>query len=143
MSSRYHSRRGVSRRDFLKAAGGLAAAAAVSPILPTVDFRPSMSLSGELKILQWSHFVPQHDKWFDPFVKEWGDKNGVKVTVDHINNADIPARAAAEITAGEGHDLIEYIYPPSALESSVLDLTDLNKEAQDKFGKQVELCTRS
>jgi len=23
----------------------------------------------ELKILQWSHFVPQYDVWFDPFAK--------------------------------------------------------------------------
>jgi multiple sugar transport system substrate-binding protein len=144
MPSRYSSRRGWSRRDFLKATGGLAAAAAFSPLSPTfVETSPTQKLSGELKILQWSHFVPNHDKWFDQFVKDWGDKNGVKVTVDHINNADIPAKAAAEITAGEGHDLIEYIYPPSALEKSVLDLSDLNKEAVKRHGKQVELCTRS
>src|SRR5215475_7784764 len=115
MSRRFSFRRGLSRREFLKTAGGLAAAAAFSPIIsaPLVDVKPTQKLSGELKILQWSHFVPDHDKWFDPFVKEWGDKNGVKVTVDHINNAEIPARAAAEISANEGHDLIEYIFPPS------------------------------
>lgn len=144
MSRRFSSKRGLSRREFLKTAGGLAAAAAFHPVLTApIDMKASQKLSGELKILQWSHFVPDHDKWFDPFVKEWGDKNGVKVTVDHINNADIPARAAAEITAGEGHDLIEYIFPPSALEPSVLDLSDVNKEAVKRFGKQVELCTRS
>ncbi len=144
MSRRFSSTRGLSRREFLKTAGGLAAAAAFSPIIAApLDVKPSMRLSGELKILQWSHFVPAHDKWFDPFAKDWGSKNGVNVTVDHINNADIPARAAAEITAGEGHDLIEYIFPPSALEPSVLDLSDLNKEAQKRFGDQVELCTRS
>ncbi len=144
MPSRFYSRRGLSRREFLKVAGGLAGAAAINSILPTpVEAKPSMRLSGELKILQWSHFVPQHDTWFDPWAKEWGTKNGVAVTVDHIDNAQIPAKAAAEISAGEGHDLIEYIYPPSALEPSVLDLTDLNKEAQKRFGDQVALCTRS
>ncbi len=141
---RFRSRQGLSRRDFLRITGGLAAAAALNPLLPQiVDAKPSMKLTGELKILQWSHFVPAHDMWFDPFAKDWGAKNGVTVTVDHINNADIPARAAAEITAGEGHDLIEYIFPPSLLEPSVLDLTDLNKEAQKRFGNQVSLCTRS
>jgi maltose-binding protein MalE len=145
MSSRYSSRRGWSRREFLKATGGLAAAAAAfNPLLPTlVETSPTQKLSGELKILQWSHFVPNHDTWFDKFATEWGTKNGVKVTVDHINNADIPAKAAAEINAGEGHDMIEYIYPPSALEKSVIDLTNVNKEAVKRHGTQVELCTRS
>jgi multiple sugar transport system substrate-binding protein len=131
----------LSRRGFLKGIGGVAAAAAVSPSY--VFSKPSQQLSGELKILQWSHFVPNHDKWFDPFAKTWGEANGVTVTVDHINNADIPATAAAEISAGEGHDLIEYIFPPSALEPSVLDLSDVHQEAKSRFGDQVALCTRS
>ena len=39
-----------------------------------------------LKILQWSHFVPAYDKWFNnEYVKEWGDKNDTEVTVDNIN----------------------------------------------------------
>src|SRR5262249_26138421 len=112
MSSRFSSRRGLSRREFLRTAGGLTAAAAFSPIFPIVDLKPSRRLSGELKILMWSHFVPAHDKWFDPFAKDWGDKNGVKVTVDHINNADIPAKAAAEIAAGEGNAITQYNFPP-------------------------------
>ena len=52
---------------------------------PAVSFvEPRESLSGELEILLWSHFVPVHDPWFDPFVKEWGDMVGVDVIVDHI-----------------------------------------------------------
>ncbi|HLU10901.1 MAG TPA: extracellular solute-binding protein [Oceanobacillus sp.] len=133
----------LSRRDFLKGAGALAAASTAA--LPTyhVFSEPSMQLSGELRILQWSHFVPNHDVWFDAFARNWGEANGVTVTVDHINNADIPAAAAAEISAGEGHDLIEYIFPPSALEPSVLDLTDIHQEAISRFGEQISLCTRA
>src|SRR5438270_14089803 len=45
----------------------------------------SKNLGGELKILQWSHFVPEYDtQFFDPFAEEWGQRNNVKVTVDHI-----------------------------------------------------------
>jgi hypothetical protein len=33
----------------------------------------------ELSILQWSHFVPQYDVWFDPFAEDWGAANGVDV----------------------------------------------------------------
>src|SRR3990170_5003679 len=65
---------------------------------PEVQFKdPSSKLSGELKILLWSHFVPRHDKWFDAFAREWGDQVGVKVTVDHIEVTGIPARIESEI----------------------------------------------
>ena len=132
----------LSRRDFLKGAGALAAASTALPA-HHVFSAPSAQLSGELRILQWSHFVPNHDIWFDAFARNWGEANGVTVTVDHINNAEIPAAAAAEISAGEGHDLIEYIFPPSALEPSVLDLTDIHEEAISRHGEQTRLCTRA
>ena len=70
----------------------------------------------ELKILQWDHFVPGYDKWFDSFAKQWGEANGVNVIVDHINIADITKRTVAEIAAGEGHDLIEHVSPPASFE---------------------------
>ena len=31
-----------------------------------------------------------HDVWFDQFVAEWGEANGVTTQVDHINTADVP-----------------------------------------------------
>jgi ABC-type glycerol-3-phosphate transport system substrate-binding protein len=146
-------KRGLSRRHFLK---GLGAAGALATLprgilrsfgapLPTFRrmTRPSRQLSGDLRILQWSHFVPRYDQWFDPFAQEWGAANGVNVTVDHINLAEIPAAAAAEIAAGEGHDLIEYLSPPAALEQSVMDMTDLVAEATSRFGDAVALTTRS
>ena len=144
---------GLSRRRFLQASAGLIVLTAcgrsadeASPGATNVTstlVEPSKKLSGDLRILQWSHFVPRHDRWFDPFAQEWGRQVGVNVSVDHINLADIPARASAEISAREGHDLIEFLSPPAAFEPSVLDLTDLNQEAARRFGKQLDLCTRS
>src|SRR5258707_15382823 len=135
MSRRFSSRRGLSRREFLKTAGGLAAAAAFSPIIAApLDVKPSMRLSGELKILQWSHFVPAHDKWFDPFAKDWGSKNGVNVTVDHINNADIPARAAAEITAGEREEFLQENFPPPPPPPRMGGPSPSSKQRQKRVG---------
>ena len=147
---------GISRRRFIQAAAGLTVLAAcgdsskttttASTIVPDVTstlVEPATKLAGDLRILQWSHFVPRHDTWFDPFARDWGTKVGVNVGVDHINQAEIPARAAAEISAGEGHDLIEFIFPPASLENSVLDLSDVHAEAVKRFGEQVGLCTRS
>ena len=151
--------RPFSRRGFLRATGLAASAAALgacasettnTPVAtptggtPVPTFAdPSKQLSGELKILLWSHFVPAHDAWFDPFVKDWGSKVGVQVSVDHINNAEIPGRIAAEIQANQGHDLIQYIAPLSQFEPSVEDLKDVTEEANRRWGKQIELCQKS
>ena len=38
--------------------------------------------------------MPAYDQWFDDvYVKRWGETNDTEVIVDHINQADIPARA--------------------------------------------------
>ena len=142
---------GITRRRFLQGAAGLTVLAACAKngttgtgtASQTTISEPAKKLSGDLKILQWSHFVPAHDQWFDPFAKSWGTQVGVNVSVDHINNAELFTRAAAEIQAKEGHDLIEFISPPSNLEPSVLDLADVNQEATKRFGKQIDLCTKS
>ncbi|GAB2672450.1 ABC transporter substrate-binding protein [Kribbella swartbergensis] len=109
---------------------------------PTMS-SPASKLSGDLRILLWSHFVPSHDQWFDPFAKNWGKEVGVNVTVDHINNTEIVARTAAEIQARQGHDLIQYIAPLSQFEPSVVDLKDVAEEATNRFGEQLKLCVKS
>jgi multiple sugar transport system substrate-binding protein len=139
---------GVSRRDFLRTSGTLAVAGVGSGVLAACTGPASSPGAGagggkQLRILQWSHFIPAYDKWFDGFVKKWGSDNGVTVTVDHIDNADIPARSAAEINAGQGHDLIEWIVPPSSLEPSVIDLSDLVQQVQGKYGQQIDFCKLS
>ncbi|WP_084263097.1 ABC transporter substrate-binding protein [Actinomadura formosensis] len=104
---------------------------------------PAKKLGGSLSILMWSHFVPRHDKWFDKFLSDWGEKVGVDVRVDHINTVDVPRRAASEIQAGRGHDLIQHIAPFSQYEPSVLDMTDVVQEATRRWGQQLELCRKS
>jgi ABC-type glycerol-3-phosphate transport system substrate-binding protein len=104
---------------------------------------PTKKLGGELRILLWSHFVPSHDAWFDKFAKEWGTKVGVNVTVDHIDQAQITTRIAAEISAGQGHDLIQFIATLSQFEPGVLDMKDVTDEAAKRWGNQLELCKKS
>ncbi|WP_203453865.1 ABC transporter substrate-binding protein [Jiangella aurantiaca] len=104
---------------------------------------PTARLSGSLSILMWSHFVPSHDEWFDQFTREWGEQVGVNVTVDHIDVAGVPARIAAELSAGQGHDLMQYIAPLAQFEPSVLDLADVTEEANNRYGEQLEICRKS
>jgi multiple sugar transport system substrate-binding protein len=111
---------------------------------PTETFtEPTRQLSGDLSVLLWSHFVPSHDTWFDRFTTEWGQRVGVNVKVDHIDQAQITTRIAAEIAARQGHDLIQFIAPLAQFEPSVLDLKDVTDEANNRFGAQLELCQKS
>jgi ABC-type glycerol-3-phosphate transport system substrate-binding protein len=140
----------TSRRDFLKKAGtagvllgsGSALLSACSNATG-VGGGTSSTSNGTIKILLWSHFVPRYDSWYDPWAKKWGQQNGVNVIVDHINQADLPARTAAEFAAGAGHDMIEWITPASSYEPSVHDLTDVVTQAQSKYGNMTSFCKLS
>src|SRR2546430_956988 len=96
----------VSRRGFLKATGVGVAGGTIAAMLDARQ-APAQIKGTTLRILQWSHFIPAYDTWFDnKLTKEWGEKNGVKVRVDHIPHLELPARMAAEYAAGAGHDII-------------------------------------
>jgi multiple sugar transport system substrate-binding protein len=135
----------VTRRELLRRAGvgAIVLVYGGTGVKKAVAGAPKFAhreLKGTLRILQWSHFVPAYDKWFDPWVKAWGESNNVKVTVDHINYADIPTRTAAEINAGAGHDLILWIVPPSQYEKSVVDTRDVVKQIEQKYGPQLDFA---
>jgi multiple sugar transport system substrate-binding protein len=134
---------GVSRRDFIKiaGAGGLAA----GTLGPAFLF-PERSAAQQktLKILQWSHFVPAWDEWFNKkYTVEWGQKNNTAVTVDNINLTTITARAASEAQAKKGHDLFMFLSPPAAYENQVLDMTHVYQEVEKKHGKKIDLAHKS
>ena len=149
-----------SRREILRTAAAMALGASVAGACasenenqgtatapgqgPQETFTPpSSKLSGDLKILLWSHFVPSHDQWFDKFARDWGSRVGVNVLVDHIDQAQIPTRIAAEIQARQGHDLIQYIATLSQFEPAVLDHKDIVEEASRRWGDQLPLCRKS
>jgi ABC-type glycerol-3-phosphate transport system substrate-binding protein len=143
-------RRTLNRRTMLKATSAAAVGAGLSrdAILrlqaSAQEATPTRNIAGtELKILQWSHFVPAYDTWFDAFAKAWGEANQVNVTVDHINTADVPATFAAEISAQEGHDLVEHISSLAQYEKSVLDLRDVTEEAARRHGEQLPMAMRN
>ncbi len=135
--------KGFSRRDFIRKCGIGAAGLALGPSFIRDAIAQGSGRRRTLRLLQWSHFVPRYDRWFDPFCKKWGEAHNVDVIVDHISLSDLRSTFASEVVAGRGHDIVEFIDPPSDFEPSVLDLSDLNQEAGKKFGKQVPFCTNS
>jgi multiple sugar transport system substrate-binding protein len=142
----------LSRRDFLRVAALTGAAAAGVPGCGGGDEEgaggggvDTGEVGGELRIIQWSHFVPAYDEWFDKtYIKQWGQKNGVKVTVDHVDFAELPTRAAAEVAAQSGHDLFWFLSPPAAYEDQVIDHQELVDEVKKQVGgEMITVCDRS
>jgi multiple sugar transport system substrate-binding protein len=132
----------TGRRKFIKAVGvgALTTGIGANVIIP----RRAHAAQKTLKILQWVHFVPAYDEWFNErYVKEWGEKNDTEVIVDNIHNAGIPARAEAEISAQKGHDLFLFNWPPPAFEEHVVDMRDVYEESERRVGSPIDLATKS
>jgi len=141
----------LTREDLLKR--GAAAAFAVTAFGGLSDkafgfYGPlkyaNKQLSGDLRILQWIHFVPDYDKWLDnTYIKQWGEANDVDVKVDHINNAQLFSTASSEVASGEGHDLFQFLAPPSSFQKQVLPMDDLVQEVSKKLGPMTRVAKRS
>lgn len=130
----------LSRRDAIKTATAAGVAASVGPFFLVTPARAAKTL----KILQWSHFVPGYDKWFNnEYTKEWGTKNDTEVIVDNINLALIESRAAAEVSAQKGHDMVLFLAPPAVFEDQVVPMNDVYAECEKKWGKPIDLAVKS
>lgn len=141
MKDKENKRKGVSRRDFLKIAG-VGGAGALGPAFLFPERAAAQQKT--LKILQWSHFVPAFDTWFNgTFAKEWGQKHNTNVVVDNINLVDLNTRAASEAQAKKGHDLFMFLSPPAAYEKQVIDMTHVYQEVEKKHGKSIPLGHKS
>ena len=75
----------TTRREVLKRAGVGAAtivyggAFAKTSVAGVPQYR-GQELKETLRIIQWSHFVPAYDKWFDNvYIKRWGEANDTEV----------------------------------------------------------------
>ena len=130
----------LNRRSFLRTTGAAALAGAASVGLP----RRAQGQKKRLRILQWVHFVPAYDEWFNKtYARQWGERHDTEVTVDNIGIAGINARAAAEISAQKGHDLFLFNWPPPSFEEQTVDMRDVYTELERKFDKPIDLAIKS
>ena len=126
-----------TRRQMIKAAGTATAAGLLLP-------RTGRAAKKTLKILQWNHFVPGYDKWFNnQYIKEWGEKNDTEVIVDNVGIPAINTTAAAEVSAKKGHDLFLFLWPKPVYEDEVIDHREIYEEVEKKYGKPIDLAIKS
>jgi multiple sugar transport system substrate-binding protein len=95
---------GLTRRAFLSTSMALAAAAGVEFVSGKA---PALAQTRTLHVLQWSSFVPAADVVTDQQAADFGKQAGVKVTVEHVNANDLPARATAAIEGRKGPDILQ------------------------------------
>ena len=146
----------LDRREFLRlAAGGAVCAVAAGAGCSSGSDKPKeaaanggpgagKAASRELRIAQWSHFVPAYDTWFDnEFTKRWGEQHDVNVVVDHLPLNELPIRGDSEAAAKQGHDLYWFINPRASLEDEVINHREIVDEVVGKLGKMVPLVERS
>ena len=97
-----------------------------------------------LRILQWKHFVPSYDAWFnDIYVKEWGEQNDTQVIVDNVGLGDITNHAAAEAEPQQGHDLVILLEPPAIHEDQVIDHREIYEECERRYGIAPDFAIKS
>ena len=127
--------RGLSRRAVLAGTGALAT-------LGTAD-RAHAAGRKRLRILQWNHFVPAYDHWFDGYARSWGEQHDTDVTVDHVGVPALNSTAASEVSAKRGHDLYMFLRPRPVYEPDVIDHREIVEECQRRYGKPLDLAVRS
>ena len=130
--------RGLSRRTVLAGTGALGIATALG-----TPGRARAAGRKRLRILQWAHFVPGYDRWFDAWARSWGEQHDTDVTVDHVGVNALNSTAAAEVSAGRGHDLVMFLRPRPVHEPDVIDHREIVEECQRRYGKPLELAVRS
>ncbi|MEN9317151.1 MAG: hypothetical protein RIS35_3544 [Pseudomonadota bacterium] len=128
-----------SRRGFIRSSGVALAGGAMSVSAP-----PARATRKVLRVMQWNHFVPAFDEWFNKtFIREWGARNDTEVIVTNVGMTAIESRAAAEIKRGQGHDLCMFLSPPASYEDHVIDHKDIYVECERRFGKPLDIAVRS
>jgi multiple sugar transport system substrate-binding protein len=128
----------LSRRRFLRLAATSLAAG------PFFRFpRPALASEKSLRIAKWAHFVPEFDTWFDTMAREWGDRHGTHVKVDHVPVELIHQRATIEASEGHGHDLVIFPWPPAEFIDHVIDHSDIYLSQRLKYGVIDKLAHRS
>jgi multiple sugar transport system substrate-binding protein len=130
--------RNTGRRKFLNAVGYSALGSFLIPRFAHAQKKHT------LRILQWNHFVPQFDHWFDhDFVKKWSDANDTEVIIDRVGITSLNSRAQAEINIQKGHDLFMFLRPPSSYEDYVIDHREVYQECSRRYGKPNNIALKS
>jgi multiple sugar transport system substrate-binding protein len=105
---------------------------------------PVIEKGGTLKLLMWAHFVPAFDDYFDKWAADWGTKNGLKVTVDHVPTNTVVTKASADVAIKGGHDLTQLQFPTDVhlFADNLVDVSAAATYLDKKYGGYIDAAKK-
>jgi multiple sugar transport system substrate-binding protein len=129
----------TTRRRFLQISLG-----AATGLVAMLDKGTSPAIHAqtrEISLLSRTHFVPASDRKLNELAQRFTNETGIRVTIDHIANLQLPAKLAAEAQMHSGHDLIDLrMHLPISHEDQLVDLTDVVVPLAQKNGGMYSFC---
>src|SRR3954468_14900026 len=134
------------RRDFLKTSAGVAAGAAMGPMIWVKNAQAQAwtntpEKGAKLRVLRWSQFVQGDWDTYVANAKKFQDKYGIEVRVDKEGWEDVRPKAAVAANTGAGPDIIlstnddANLYP-----EKLVDMTDVANYLGAKYGGWYPAC---
>src|ERR687891_2759013 len=120
--------KGLTRRQFVETT---AIAGAVSAVPFLGGKAPAYAQERRVHYLQWTSFIPAADEEIDRQAEEFSKATGIDITVEKINQNDMPARITAAVESGSGPDVIQMnANQPLLFANGLADQTALLQELQ-------------
>ena len=134
------------RRKFLKTSAGIAAGAAVGPMIFVKNanaqaWHNTPEKGAKLRVLRWSQFVPADWDTYVKNVQKFQDKYQIEVRVDKEGWEDVRPKAAVAANTGAGPDIIlstnddANLYP-----EKLVDVSDVCSYLGGKYGGFYPVC---
>jgi multiple sugar transport system substrate-binding protein len=128
----------TTRRGFLQASMG--SMAGLAGIL-ALRMPPSFAQTREVSMLSWAHFVPQADEALHEIGARFEKSTKIKVRFDHLQEAQMAAKLAAEVQTGTGHDLLMLrMHLPLLHATNLADMSDVVDTLTKKYGPMYDFC---
>jgi multiple sugar transport system substrate-binding protein len=128
----------VTRRRFLHTSmGGMAGLAG----LLALRVPPGIAQAREVSMLSWAHFVPQADDKLHEIGKRFTQATKINVRFDHLQEAQMAAKLAAEVQTGSGHDLLMLrMHLPLLHATNLADMSDVVDGLTKQYGPMYDFC---
>ena len=123
-----------TRRQFIKTSALATTAVLAAPYVKTAHSAGTLSLG------LWDHWVPGANEVLSKICKDWGEANGLDVTVDFITSIGFKniLTAQAEARAKSGHDMLAHpTWQISVHRDSLEPVDDVVAEITAKHGPYI------
>ena len=117
----------MTRRKFVETTAVAGGALVAAPFLG--GKAPAYAQARKVHYLQWTSFIPAADTEIDRQAEEFTKATGIQMTVEKINQNDMPARITAAIESNSGADVIQLnANQPQLFANGLADHTALLEE---------------